>query len=57
MDDRRIAGTGLIREWQGAEHCVTLLHEGYEYRAGPAEPVSSCPRHHRHALERLFSSG
>src|SRR6187551_1864395 len=31
VDDRPIAGTRLIREWQGVEHCVTVLHDGYEY--------------------------
>src|SRR5436305_4196893 len=25
VDDRPIAGTRLIREWQGVEHCVTQL--------------------------------
>jgi hypothetical protein len=27
--DRPIAGTRLIREYQGVEHCVTVLPEGY----------------------------
>ena len=29
-DDRPIAGTRLIREWQGVEHRVTVLQDGYE---------------------------
>ena len=29
-DDRPIAGTRLIREYQGVEHCVTVLQDGYE---------------------------
>ena len=27
-DDRPIAGTKLIRQWQGVEHCVTVLAHG-----------------------------
>ncbi|MGZ9006498.1 MAG: DUF2924 domain-containing protein [Burkholderiales bacterium] len=29
--DRPIAGTRLIRVWQGVEHCVTVLDDGFEY--------------------------
>ena len=29
-DDKPIAGTRLIREWQGVEHTVTVLDDGYE---------------------------
>src|SRR6266542_5531530 len=28
--DRPVAGTRLIREWQGVEHCVTVRDDGYE---------------------------
>jgi hypothetical protein len=28
VDNRPIAGTRLIREWQGVEHCVTVLLDG-----------------------------
>ena len=28
VDNRPIAGTRLIREWQGIEHCVTVLPDG-----------------------------
>src|SRR2546421_1444903 len=28
--DRPIAGTRLIREWQGGRHCINLLHGGLE---------------------------
>ena len=54
VDDRPIAGTRLIREWQGVEHCVTVLRRRLRV-AGPAlqEPVRGRPRHHRHAVERL----
>src|SRR5690348_10718491 len=34
-DDRPIAGTRLIREWQGVEHCVTVRDEDYEYEGRP----------------------
>src|SRR3978361_2315151 len=29
---RPIAGTVLIREWQGIEHCVTVRTHGFEYQ-------------------------
>ena len=31
-DPRPIAGTRLIREWQGVEHTVTVLDDGYEWQ-------------------------
>ena len=53
-DDRPIAGTRLIREWQGVEHTVTVLADGYEWQGRPYQSLSvGRPRHHRHALERL----
>jgi len=30
-NDRPVAGTRLIREWQGVEHAVTVRADGYEY--------------------------
>jgi hypothetical protein len=30
-DDRPIAGTRLVREYQGIEHVVTVLADGFEY--------------------------
>ena len=44
MDDRPIAGTRLIREWQGIEHCVTVLQEGYEYSGRPYKSLSAVAR-------------
>ena len=44
MDDRPIAGTRLIREWQGIEHCVTVLHDGYEYQGRPYKSLSAVAR-------------
>jgi Protein of unknown function (DUF2924) len=44
VDDRPIAGTRLIREWQGVEHCVTVLQEGYEYGGRPYKSLSAVAR-------------
>jgi hypothetical protein len=42
--DRPIAGTRLVREWQGVEHCVTVRDEGYEYRGRPYKSLSAIAR-------------
>jgi hypothetical protein len=42
--DRPIAGTQLIREWQGVEHCVTVREECYEYQGRPYESLSAIAR-------------
>jgi hypothetical protein len=34
-DAMPIAGTRLIREWQGVEHTVTVLRDGYEWEGRP----------------------
>jgi hypothetical protein len=39
-----IAGTRLIREWQGAEHAVMVRDDGYEYRGAPYKSLSSIAR-------------
>ena len=39
-----IAGTRLIREWQGVEHAVTVRDDGYEYRGAPYKSLSSIAR-------------
>jgi hypothetical protein len=44
VDDRPIAGTRLIREWQGVEHCVTVLMDGYEYGGRPFKSLSAVAR-------------
>ena len=41
---RPIAGTRLIREYQGIEHCVTVCDEGYEYRGRPYTSLSAIAR-------------
>lgn len=43
-DDRPIAGTRLIREWQGVEHTVTVLNDGYEWQGRPYKSLSSVAR-------------
>jgi hypothetical protein len=44
VDDRPIAGTRLIREYQGVEHCVTVLVDGYEYQGRPYRSLSAIAR-------------
>jgi hypothetical protein len=43
-DGRPIVGTRLIREWQGVEHCVTVLADGYEYDGRPYKSLSAIAR-------------
>jgi len=43
-DDRPITGTRLIREWQGIEHAVTVLADGYEYQGRPYRSLSAVAR-------------
>ena len=42
--DRPIAGTRLIREWQGVDHCVTVRDDGYEYQGRPFKSLSAVAR-------------
>ena len=44
MDDRPIAGTRLIREWQGVEHCVTVRDHDFEYQGRPYKSLSAVAR-------------
>ena len=39
-----IAGTRLLREWQGVEHTVTVLAEGYEWQGRPYRSLSAIAR-------------
>jgi len=43
--DRPIAGTRLVREWQGERHEVTVLAEGFEYRGRPYRSLTAVARH------------
>ena len=42
--DRPIAGTRLIREWQGVEHCVTVRESDFEYQGRPFTSLSAVAR-------------
>jgi hypothetical protein len=42
--DRPVAGTRLIREWQGTEHCVTVLDNDFEYQGRPYKSLSAVAR-------------
>jgi hypothetical protein len=42
--DRPIAGTRLIREWQGVEHCATVCDDGFEYQGRPYKSLSAIAR-------------
>jgi hypothetical protein len=39
-----IAGTRLIREWQGIEHCVTVRGNDFEYQGLPYKSLSAIAR-------------
>jgi hypothetical protein len=41
---RPIAGTRLIREWKGGEHCVTVRSDDFEYQGRPYKSLSSIAR-------------
>jgi hypothetical protein len=42
--DRPIAGTRLIREYQGIEHCVTVRDQDFEYQGRPYKSLSAIAR-------------
>jgi len=44
INDRPIAGTRLIREWQGTEHLVTVRNEDFEYQGRPYKSLSAIAR-------------
>ena len=43
-DDRPIAGTRLVREYQGVEHVVTVLPDGFDYEGRPYRSLSAIAR-------------
>jgi hypothetical protein len=45
LDTRPIAGTRLVREFKGVEHCVTVRQEGFEYQGRPYQSLSAIARH------------
>lgn len=42
--ERPITGTRLLREWQGAEHSVTVRDDGFEYQGRPYKSLSAVAR-------------
>ena len=42
--DKPITGTRLLREWNGVEHVVTVLAEGYEWQGRPYKSLSAIAR-------------
>ena len=45
LTNRPIAGTRLIREWNGVEHSVTVRHSDFEYRGRPYKSLSAVAKH------------
>jgi hypothetical protein len=43
-DDKPLAGTRLVREYQGVEHSVTVLQDGYAYDGRPYASLSAIAR-------------
>jgi hypothetical protein len=43
-NSRPVAGTRLMREWQGVEHCVTVRDNDFEYQGRPFKSLSSIAR-------------
>ena len=43
-DARPVAGTRLIRTYQGVEHTVTVLTDGYEWQGRPYRSLSAIAR-------------
>ena len=44
QEQRPIAGTRLLREWQGVEHVVTVTHDGFEWQGRPYQSLSAIAR-------------
>lgn len=42
--DRPVTGTRLVREWDGVEHCVTVLADGFEYDGRQFRSLSAVAR-------------
>jgi Protein of unknown function (DUF2924) len=43
-NDRPIAGTRLIREYQGVQHCVTVRADDFDYQGRPYRSLSTVAR-------------
>jgi hypothetical protein len=44
-DSRPLAGTRLIREWQGVQHVVTVRADDFEFEGRPYRSLSAIARH------------
>ena len=44
MDDKPVTGTRLVREYQGVEHRVTVLSDGFEWQGRPYRSLSAIAR-------------
>ncbi|MBT4894392.1 MAG: DUF2924 domain-containing protein [Gammaproteobacteria bacterium] len=44
VDQHPIAGTRLIREYRGVEHCATVTDSGFEYQGRPYKSLSAIAR-------------
>lgn len=44
VESMPVAGTRLLREWQGVEHTVTVLADGFEYDGRPYKSLSAIAR-------------
>jgi hypothetical protein len=45
LNNRPMAGTRLIREWNGIEHCVTVRNSDFEYQGRPYKSLSAIAKH------------
>jgi hypothetical protein len=45
LNTRPIAGTRLIREWNGVEHSVTVRHSDFEYQGRPYKSLSAIAKY------------
>ncbi len=43
-DLKPIAGTRLIRDWQGVEHIVTVTQDGFDFQGRPYQSLSAIAR-------------
>ena len=44
-DSRPLAGTRLLREWQGVQHVVTVRPDDFEFEGRPYRSLSAVARH------------
>ena len=44
VDDKPVTGTKLVRSYQGVEHTVTVLADGYEWEGRPHKSLSAIAR-------------